>query len=183
MNPKPDHQDILAFWFSEIDPKAWWSAEPGFDALVRQRFSHTLSRASSGELSAWRHEPQGRLAEVIVLDQFSRNIHRGTPLAFAQDPMALALAQEAVLRDVHLALSPTERGFLFMPFMHSESAAVHVQSEALYREHGLADNHTYELAHKSIIDRFGRYPHRNAVLGRSSTPEELEFLKQPGSSF
>lgn len=177
------YQDVYKFWFEEVDQKTWWSAEPAFDELIRQRFSETLIRASHGELYGWRSEPHGRLAEIIVLDQFPRNIYRGTPQAFARDPMALVLSQEAVAHGVHLQLPLVERGFLFLPYMHSESKAVHEIAEALYREHALANNYDFELKHKAIIDRFGRYPHRNVVLGRESTVEELEFLKQPGSSF
>ena len=177
------HQDVLAFWFDEINPKSWWAAEPDFDALVRSRFGPLLQQASAGECFGWRNEPRGRLAEVIVLDQFSRNIHRGTGQAFAQDPMALALAQEAVAQGAHAALSPVECSFLLMPYMHSESRVVHAQTELLYRNHAPEDNYNFELRHKAIIDRFGRYPHRNQVLGRASTAEEVEFLKQPGSKF
>ena len=177
------HQDVLAFWFDEINPKSWWAAEPDFDALVRSRFGPLLQQASAGECFGWRNEPRGRLAEVIVLDQFSRNIHRGTGQAFTQDPMALALAQEAVAQGAHAALSPVECSFLLMPYMHSESRVVHAQAELLYRNHAPEDNYNFELRHKAIIDRFGRYPHRNQVLGRASTAEEVEFLKQPGSKF
>ena len=177
------HEDIIAFWFEEIEHKSWWSAEPAFDALVRSRFGDVLQSAAQGECWGWRTEPRGRLAEIIVLDQFSRNIHRGQPQAFAQDAMALALAQEAVAQNVHAALQPLERGFLFMPYMHSESRVVHEVAETLYREFGLKDNHDFELRHKAIIDRFGRYPHRNAILGRESTADELHFLQQPGSRF
>ena len=176
-------RDILTFWFEEIDPASWWSAEPAFDALVRERFGDVLERATRGECFGWRGDAQGRLAEIIALDQFSRNIHRGTPAAFSQDPMALALAQEAVARACHLELDPVRRGFLFLPFMHSESRLIHETAEALYREFGQERNLDFELRHKAIIDRFGRYPHRNQILGRVSTPEEIEFLKQPGSSF
>lgn len=175
--------EVLSFWFDEIDSKSWWSAEAAFDDLVRRRFADRLRSASHAELFSWRETPRGRLAEIIVLDQFSRNIHRGSPLAFAQDPMALALAQEAISRNAHLELSPVERGFMFLPFMHSESMVIHDVAEALYRAHGLKENYDFELRHKAIIARFGRYPHRNGILGRASTPDELEFLKQPGSSF
>ena len=177
------HQDVYKFWFEEIDQKSWWSAEPAFDELIRQRFGDVLRRAALGELFIWRNTPHGRLAEVIVLDQFSRNVYRGTPQAFAQDPMALVLSQEAVARSVHLELTAVERGFLFLPQMHSESKAVHEVAEALYREHALPNSYNFELKHKAIVDRFGRYPHRNAILGRESTAEEQEFLTQPGSSF
>jgi uncharacterized protein (DUF924 family) len=177
------HQTILRFWFEETSPEQWWKADPAFDAEIKACFLGTLQQAMQGELHAWRQTPAGRLAEVIVLDQFSRNIFRNTPQAFAQDPMALALAQEAVAADVHKALSPTERAFLLLPFMHSESHQIHEWAERLYREFAPASNLDFELKHKAIIDRFGRYPHRNAILGRASTPDEIEFLRQPDSSF
>ena len=173
---------ILAFWFEETDHKLWWMADPEFDRRVKERFHYLLNQAAQGELFSWRGEPKGRLAEIIVLDQFSRNIHRNTPAAFTQDPMALVLAQEAVSVGVHQALSPVERGFLLLPYMHSESRQIHAQAETLYREHA-PDNYEFELKHKAIIDRFGRYPHRNQVLGRASSADEIEFLKQPGSDF
>ncbi len=174
--------DVLTFWFEEISPKQWWQVDPAFDALLTQRFGSLLRRAAQGELYGWRAEPEGRLAEILVLDQFSRNIHRGTPRAFAQDPMALALAQEAVAAGVLPELRQAGRAFLLMPYMHSESALIHVQAEFLFRQHA-PGNLDFELRHKAIIDRFGRYPHRNAILGRESTVQEAEFLTQPGSSF
>ncbi len=177
------HGEVLAFWFEETDPKMWWVSDPDFDERIRARFGGLLARAAQGELYLWRIEPKGRLAEIIVLDQFPRNIHRGTPAAFAQDPMALALAQEAVAGGVLERLSSIERAFLLLPYMHSESALIHVEAERLYREYAPAGNHDFELKHKAILDRFGRYPHRNEILGRESTPEEIEFLKQPGSGF
>jgi uncharacterized protein (DUF924 family) len=176
--------EVLTFWFQEITPQQWWKVDPAFDAALRQRFGPLHALAAACELCDWRGTPQGRLAEIIVLDQFSRNLFRGTPGAFAQDPLALALAQEAVAGGHDAALTqPIERTFLYMPYMHSESARVHVQAEQLFRLNGLPDNHDFELRHQAIIERFGRYPHRNAILGRTSTPEEVEFLKQPGSSF
>lgn len=177
------HEQVLAFWFDEIEPRQWWVADPAFDAQVRERFLPTLEAASRGELYAWRTTPAGRVAEVIVLDQFSRNLYRGTPQAFAQDPMALALAQEAVALGVLDGLSPMQRTFLLMPYMHSESALIHVQAERLFKAWAPPDNYRYELQHKAIVDRFGRYPHRNAILGRVSSAEEVAFLKLPGSSF
>jgi uncharacterized protein (DUF924 family) len=176
-------EDVLAFWFKEIDSKSWWSSDPAFDGLIRQRFGELHRQAAQGELHAWRKEPRGRLAEVIVLDQFSRNMFRESAQAFAQDGMALVLAQEAVAARADAPLAPVERSFLYMPYMHSESKAIHRVAEALYRANGIEDNLKFELRHKAIVDRFGRYPHRNSVLGRESTTEELEFLKQPGSSF
>lgn len=118
-----------------------------------------------------------------MLDQFSRNIYRHTPLAFAYDDLALALAREAVEKGMDKALIPAHKAFLYMPYMHSESIPVHKVALRLFGQPGLEANLEYEKKHKTIIDRFGRYPHRNHVLGRLSTPEELEFLKQPGSSF
>jgi uncharacterized protein (DUF924 family) len=177
------HEEVLSFWFREIDPKLWWSAEPDFDERVRHRFLDVLQQAAAGELYDWRTTASGRLAEIIVLDQFSRNVYRNTPQAFAQDPMALALAQEAVATGALASLDPTERSFLLLPYMHSESRKIHGVAEALYREFAPAGNYDFELRHKAIIDRFGRYPHRNEILGRASTPEEIEFLGLPGSRF
>lgn len=176
-------QDVLAFWFDELQPAQWWEVDPAVDERIRQRFSDLHAAANAAELYEWRATPDGRLAEIIVLDQFSRNIHRGTPGAFASDGMALVLAQEAVAQGVDDVL-PVERvAFLYLPFMHSESAHIHVLAERLYKRPGLESNYKFELAHKVIIDRFGRYPHRNQILGRASSPEEIEFLKTPGSSF
>ena len=179
----PGAAAVLDFWFRESTPAQWFKRDPAFDAANRARFADTLARALRGELSAWRATPRGRLAEVIVLDQFTRNLGRGTAAAFAGDPMALVLAQEAVAGGALAALDENGRTFLLMPYMHSESAVVHAEAERLFREHTPAGNHEYELRHKAIIDRFGRYPHRNAALGRESTPEEASFLTQPGSSF
>ena len=177
------YNEVLAFWFEEIEPKKWWATDVDFDALIRQRFLNLMQRAAVGELYKWRETAKGRLAEIIVLDQFSRNVYRNTPQAFAQDPMALVLAQEAVTSSALRSLNPTETSFLLLPYMHSESREIHVEAEALYKEFAPAGNYDFELRHKVIIDRFGRYPHRNSILGRISTPEEVEFLKQPGSSF
>lgn len=174
---------VLHFWFEEIDPSLWWKADPVFDQQIRARFLTCLQQAAQGELFGWRQDAKGRLAEIIVLDQFSRNVYRNTPAAFAQDPMALVLAQEAVAAGTLQQLSAVERSFLLLPFMHSESRLIHQQAELLYREHAPTSNYEFELKHKVIIDRFGRYPHRNAIVGRDSTAEEIEFLKQPGSSF
>lgn len=177
------YEEVLTFWFDEIDPKMWWAADQTFDEKIRTRFLKLLEKAAMGELYSWRVNPEGRLAEIIVLDQFSRNIHRNTPLAFAQDPVALVLAQEAVASNAHKELSPIKRSFLLLPYMHSESRLIHIQAEALYREFAPPGNYEFALRHKAIIDRFGRYPHRNQILNRPSSPEEIEFLKQPGSSF
>jgi len=177
------HKEVLSFWFEEIEPKRWWVADPDFDRQIKARFLLVTTQATQGELSHWRKDPKGRLAEIIVLDQFSRNIFRNTPTAFTHDPMALVLAQEAVAAGVQESLSTTECGFLLMPFMHSESKQIHVEAESLFRELASPHSYQFEQKHKAIIDRFGHYPHRNEILGRVSTAEEIEFLKQPGSSF
>lgn len=175
--------DVLHFWFDELDNKARFAKDEALDARMRQRFGAMLQAAAAGELWAWRNTPQGRLAEVIVLDQFSRNIWRGDPRSFAQDPQALVLAQELVAGGHDQALTPAQRAFAYMPFMHSESALVHQRAVELFSQPGLDNELSFELRHKAIIDRFGRYPHRNAILGRASTPNEEAFLAEPGSSF
>jgi len=177
------HQEILKFWFEELEPKQWWVKDFELDQLIIARFSEIHARAVRCELSAWRKNASGRLAEIIVLDQFSRNMFRGSPLSFACDPLALALSQEAISAGADQLLSPVERNFIYMPFMHSESLQIHEDALELFRRNGQQGNFEYELKHKAIIERFGRYPHRNQVLGRASTESELEFLRQPGSSF
>jgi len=176
-------EEVLHFWFVEIPPAAWWKVDAAFDAALAARFAAVHAAARAAELSGWRRQPRGRLAEIIVLDQFSRNLFRGQAAAFGCDGMALVLAQEAVAGGHDAALSAQERAFLYMPYMHSESRSIHQASERLFSSLGLPDNHDSALRHKAIVDRFGRYPHRNAVLGRASTAEEIEFLKQPGSRF
>jgi uncharacterized protein (DUF924 family) len=176
-------QDILSFWFEELAPKQHFVKDTALDASMRDCFTAVLEAATRCELWAWRTTAAGRLAEVLVLDQFSRNIWRDTPSAFAQDALALVLAQELVARGLDRSLPVKQRRFVYMPYMHSESALVHTQAVALFDQPGLEENLRFELAHRAIIDRFGRYPHRNAILGRTSSTEELAFLSGPGSSF
>jgi uncharacterized protein (DUF924 family) len=174
---------ILHFWFEELTPKQHFVKEPALDETIRARFGGTLEAAAKCELFSWRESAEGRLAEIVVLDQFSRNVYRDTPRAFAQDALALVLAQELVASTQDRSLPEAHRVFAYMPYMHSESALVHTQAVALFTQLGIQDNLNFEMRHKAIIDRFGRYPHRNAILGRTSTTEELAFLKEPGSSF
>ncbi|HCM61307.1 MAG TPA: DUF924 domain-containing protein [Morganella sp. (in: Bacteria)] len=175
-------QDILNFCFNEITPAQWFKKDTQFDAQIRSRFLTVWEQAAAGECFGWREHIGGRLAEIIVLDQFSRNLFRDNARAFSQDLMALVLAQEAVKTPGYLQLPPVQRKFVLMPYMHSESALIHKQAVILFK--GLDENtEDYERQHKAIIDRFGRYPHRNEILGRKSTPEEYEFLRQPGSAF
>jgi uncharacterized protein (DUF924 family) len=177
------HRQVLEFWFEEIEPTAWWRKDDALDRQIAQRFSSLHRLACRCELFRWRRTPAGRLAEIIVLDQFSRNLYRGRPEAFANDALALGLAQEALSIGADAQLDATRRGFLYMPFMHSESLAMHAIAIELFGAPGLEAQLEFERAHKAIIERFGRYPHRNEVLGRASTREEIEFLSQPGSSF
>lgn len=179
----PEYEDVIRFWFDELEPKDWWKKDSQLDEHMAKRFM-TIHQAAIGcELYPWRSTAIGRLAEIIVLDQFSRNIHRDTRLAFANDPLALGLAQEAVARRADQELTPVQRSFLYMPFMHSESAFIHEWALELFKKNGIQNNLHFEIKHKAIIDRFGRYPHRNELLGRESTAAELAFLKEPNSSF
>ncbi len=177
------YQDVLEFWFEKTEPSQWWKKDDDFDRVIIERYSALHRAAARCELFGWRTAPRGRLAEIVLLDQFSRNMFRGSPLCFAQDALALALAQEAIAAGADKALSQVERSFLYMPFMHSESLKIHEVAVELFRANGIPGNLDYELKHVAIIERFGRYPHRNAILGRESTAEEIEFLKLPGSGF
>lgn len=176
-------QDILDFWFDPDHRSLWFAKSDEFDAKIRERFQTIHHQAIQAELWSWRKTAEGRLAEIIVLDQFSRNLYRDQPQAFAHDSMALMLAQEAISLQLDAQLSPDHRSFLYMPFMHSESKLIHEFALKLFQRLGNEINLSFEKKHKLIIDRFGRYPHRNAILGRSSTAEELEFSTQPNSSF
>lgn len=172
---------VLNHWFQELQPSQWFKAEPEVDSAIRIRFGAVYEAAAEGRLASWRHVPEGRLAEILVLDQFPRNMFRGRPESFATDRLALRLAQEAVANGADQKLTTTQRAFLYMPYMHSESRADHLEAVRLFSQPGLEFNLKYEIAHKNIIDRFGRYPHRNAILGRESTADEIQFIKtHPG---
>ena len=183
-------QEVLGFWFGEPGSaghgksrEAWFRKDAAFDAEIRRRFLALHARAALGELERWRDEARTLLALVIVLDQFSRNVYRDRAEGFAADGMALALAQEAVRGGFDAQLAPGERAFVYMPYMPSESGKIHQDALRLFDQPGLANNLDFERRHHAIIARFGRYPHRNAILGRESSAEELAFLQQPGSSF
>lgn len=175
--------DVLEFWFNEIEPSQWWVKDLEFDQLIKTRYGDVHQQAAAGELFGWRDSAKGRLAEIIVLDQFSRNIYRDQPQSFAADAMALVLAQEAVALELDKSLSAGERAFLYMPYMHSESLTIHDVAVSLFESNGIQANVDFEMQHRAIIEKFGRYPHRNAILNRESTAAEIEFLTQPGSSF
>ena len=176
-------QHILHFWFADLTEKQHFAKDAALDELIRSRFGHTLEAAARCELFTWRSTPAGRLAEIMVLDQFSRNIYRDTPRAFAQDSLALALAQELVASGGDAALPIGQRAFAYLPYMHSESTAIHAQAAVLFAQPGLENNLDFQKRHAAIIERFGRYPHRNTALGRVSTADEIAFLAEPGSSF
>jgi uncharacterized protein (DUF924 family) len=179
MNPEA----VLNFWFKELSPKDWFRKDARLDQDIRDRFSSLWLKASRGELKHWRQTPEGRLAEIIVLDQFSRNIHRDTKRAFQNDKLALTLSREMIDLKWDQKFSPDQRVFIYLPFMHSEDLEAHREAEKFFDIEGLEENLDYELRHRRILEKFGRYPHRNKILGRKSTPEEVEFLKRPGSSF
>jgi len=188
-------QDVLDFWFGPANEPgygktrpAWFRKDPAFDAQVSARFGPLIEQALAEGLPSWRLRPQSALAEVLVLDQFTRNSFRDTPRAFAGDPLALACAKAMVASGQHAALLPVQRQFAYLPFEHAENLADQLESLRLFEQLGqqapaLADLLRWAQRHHEIIARFGRFPHRNAVLGRESTPEEAEFLLQPGSGF
>lgn len=177
------YSDVLKFWFEELSPQQWWQKDNALDKRIQNQFGDLHQQASQCELYQWRNSAKGRLAEIIVLDQFSRNMFRDTPKSFAQDPLALALSQQAIVVGVDKELTAVECSFLYMPFMHSESLLIHQQACLLYKANGIDNNYQFELKHFEIIEKFGRYPHRNKILNRQSSAAEIKFLSQPNSSF
>ena len=186
----PNYADVLAFWFGEPPGPSraeWFRKDPAFDQQIRDRFAELHKRAARGELDAWRASPDSMLALVIVLDQFSRNMYRGDARAFAQDARARDCAHQALARGDDEVALPVHRQFLYLPLEHSEDMAdqdLCVERmrllDAFAETKGLVK---WAESHRDIVRRFGRFPHRNAALGRATTAEEAEFLKRPGSSF
>ena len=172
---------VLEFWFSERMEKAWFAKDEAIDREIAERFAAVHEAARDGGLDGWRDRPRGALARTIALDQFPRNLHRDSPRAFATDDLALAGAEEAIARGFDQQLSEKERQFFYLPFMHSEDIDVQRRSLDLYRALGNENLLGYAVKHHDIVERFDRFPHRNEVLGRESTAEEVEFLKDnPG---
>jgi uncharacterized protein (DUF924 family) len=173
--------DVLKFWFEQTEPDQWFEKDPAFDVSIRKRFlglhESLISRESNGLL------PDAQTAAVIVLDQMSRNMFRDTPRAFAADPQALWVAEAAIVRGFDAGLTKDQRMFLYLPLQHSENRQSQARSVALTASLGDPELQKWAEAHRAIVDRFGRFPHRNRVLGRISTPDEAEFLKQPGGCF
>ena len=180
--------DVLDFWFKQ-PPKNWFRKDAAFDAAVRERFGATIDVAVGGGLRAWDDAgATGTLARILVLDQFTRNAWRGTPASFAGDALALAAAQDLVASEADQALTPQQRSFAYMPFEHAEDPAMQQQAIGLFtrltaQDATFADSLDYARRHSVVIARFGRFPHRNAILGRASTPDEVAFLGEPGSGF
>jgi len=177
------YNKVLKFWFEELSPQQWWEKDNALDKRIQAMFEGIHKQASKCELYGWRNSAKGRLAEIIVLDQFSRNMYRDTPQSFAQDSLALALSQQAIADGADKELTTIECSFLYMPFMHSESLVIHQQACLLYKANGIDSNYQFELKHMEIIEKFGRYPHRNKILNRQSSEEETKLLSQPNSSF
>jgi len=168
-------KEVIRFWFEELKPEDWFKKSEALDQEMRERFEGLYWKASRGELFGWRTTAEGRLAEILLLDQIPRNIFRGTAQAFATDSLALVLAQEGLTQAQELPV--VQRGFFYMPFMHSESLTIHEEALRLFDQPGLEKRLKYEKMHMDILQQFGRYPHRNAILGRPSTKEEEEYLK------
>ena len=169
--------ELLFFWFEEVGQSRWFKRDKQFDELCRERFLTSLTAASRGECWRWRATPQGRCAEIILLDLFSRNLYRNTASSFSNDPIALTLAQELVAGGYDDELNADERYFSYMPYMHSESLKIQHESLRLFDKLVRTEPLRYALAHFELIERFGRYPHRNELLGRESTDEELDYLR------
>ncbi|MEO7053888.1 MAG: DUF924 family protein [Rhizomicrobium sp.] len=178
--PTPDPAiwtpQILNFWFEQLEPAAWFSGAPELDDIIWDRFGDLRQELKASPPDPADLDGKGHVAAVIVFDQFSRNMFRRSAEAFATDPLALGLAQDAIARNLDLALHPRELQFLYMPFMHAEDRALQAQSLELFGKIGIPGVVEFAQSHKDVIDRFGRFPHRNKVLKRESTPEEVEFL-------
>lgn len=177
---------VLEFWFNEADRQNWFERSDDFDQIIRDRFAEAVEAARAGGFTDWHETARGCLAVIILIDQLSRNIYRDSPLAWSADDVSLACTKQAIARGYDTALGIDERKFLYMPLMHSEVLADQEQCVELFR--ALANDEDdvsldFAIRHRDIIARFGRFPHRNEILGRESTPDELAFLQEPDSSF
>ncbi|MEC8051126.1 MAG: DUF924 family protein [Myxococcota bacterium] len=174
---------VLEFWYVESDPSQWFRKDEHYDSLIRDRFADLIEEATRGEHDDWVSSDLGALALILVLDQFPRNIFRDDARSYAGDAKALEVSLATQARGSWIELEPDHKHFLLVPMMHSEALEVQEASLSLFAAHCAQDVHVYAVKHRDIIKRFGRFPHRNSVLGRDSTPEELEFLQTRGSSF
>jgi uncharacterized protein (DUF924 family) len=177
--PLASPADVIEFW-QEAGPKRWFKKDTTFDEDIRRRFLATHEAAAAGELMEWEQNAEGALALLILLDQFPRNMFRGDPRSFATDPLALAITARAIVRGFDSQVPPGMRGFFYLPFQHSENLTDQDHGAALYRASGDADGLKWAEVHADIIRRFGRFPHRNALLRRMSTAEETAFLESGG---
>ncbi len=175
--------EILRFWFETLKPEDWYRKDPAIDAEITKRFGAIHEALTISVPQDGLAEPEGTLAAILVLDQFPRNMFREDPRAFATDAAALRLAKRAIGEGIDMRLPPEQRAFIYMPFQHSEARDDQVRSIELFTALGAPLNLDFALRHQAIIERFGRFPHRNSVLGRMSTEAELAFLTEPGSSF
>ncbi|KIG13819.1 putative transmembrane protein [Enhygromyxa salina] len=195
-------ETILRYWFGELDGPAdidrsknalWWAGDPATDADIRARFGELVTQATRGALGHWADSPRGALALIILLDQFTRNLGRGTGDAYLGDAMALEVCEQAIAAGLDKQLRPIERSFMYMPMMHAEDVAVARRSLEVYTElssdiaalgvEGYPDSRAHAVTHANIVLQFGRYPHRNELLGRTSSPEELAFMADGGPTF
>ena len=177
-------ENFIAFWFVDHGYEDWFGGEPAFDAKCAERFGELQAQVARGEAWEWRATPEGRLAEIVVPDQLSRQLHRNSPVAFAQDKMALALAQEAAAMGADDAVERDWATFFYMPYMHAESLVIQNEGVRLFELHGDEKSLEFMIAHRDTIARFGRFPFRNAALGRDSTPEEIAYMpEQEGRVF
>ena len=177
-------QQILSFWFEEITPEHWFTKSDDFDQLLRDQFEGLVIQGLNGQLDRWAAEKQGCLALILLLDQMTRNIYRDTPKAFAGDEIALALSLRAVAQKwVEEEEMEAKRQFFLMPMMHSEDIDIQEKSLPLFSAHTSEHTYNYAARHRDIVARFGHFPHRNAILGRPSSAEEIAFLAEPNSSF
>ncbi|OHV76616.1 DUF924 family protein [Rhizobium sp. LCM 4573] len=176
-------EEVLSFWFEELSREQWFAPGEGLDETIRGRFAATHLALARGEAETWRSSPDERLAAIVVLDQFSRNIYRGTPLAFAADWLALREAKLAVEAGADLGVTPEKRCFFYLPFEHSEDPGDQDRSVDLFKALGDAEYLDYAERHRAVISEFGRFPHRNRFLGRESTSAELDYLSKPGAGF
>ena len=171
-------QEVLDFWFHEDSRPYWFDADPGFDQTVRKRFAELFARAATGELKTWETSAEGCLALCILLDQMPRNMFRGDERAFATDDKALAVAEHALAQSYDHDLPDERKQFLYMPFMHSENLANQLRALALFESQGMTRNRSYAEQYVQLIRRFGRFPHRNAILGRPDTEAEVQYLRE-----
>ena len=181
-----DSQDhVLTFWFEETTPPQWFQVNPDFDTLIKERFLDIYEKGRAGILDDWRQDADGCLALCLVLDQFPRNMFRGTPQAFATDSKALVVSKYAVAKGFDQVLPPVKRRFLYLSYEHSENLNDQRKCVELFEKMKKDDplGHEYALKHLKVVEQFGRFPHRNVILGRMNTPEEEAYLAQPGAGF